>query len=99
MDESTQLLLKAKMDLENMAAFRAKHKEAFRVAFDLLNERFFPPMKDPEYFTAITRLMQKSLENHPGNRLLPYLNIAVLDYLAELTKDLPEEKEDEPSTV
>ena len=99
MDESTQLLLKAKMDLEDMAAFRAEHKEAFRTAFDLLKDRFFPPMKDPDYFLAVVNLMSKSVENHPGNRLLPFLNVAILDYLDSLTKDLPEEESTEPSSV
>lgn len=76
------------MDLneEALEAFHQEHKEAFREAFNLLVSKFFPPTYDPDYFIAVNRLVCESAENHPNNRLLPHLNVAVMDYLAEVAK-------------
>lgn len=91
--DAKTLLLKEKLNQEEAEAFRQEHKEAFRVAFDLLKDRCFPPMRDADYFTAVGSLVDRTIRKHPGNRLLPHLCIAVMDYLGELSKDLPEKEE------
>lgn len=92
MDEVERLLLKADADLNELNLFAAQHKAGFRVAFEFLRD-CFPPQRDEGYWKATANLFQKRIDENPNVRILAHLMPAMMDYLGELTKDLPEEDE------
>lgn len=92
-DEVKRLLLKAQMELDDAAEFEAQHKKAFRTAFDFLHA-VFPPRREEQYWQNTLELIRKRISEDPGNVLAKHLMMGVYDYLSEMVKDLPEEKEE-----
>lgn len=89
-----RLLLQGNLEMEQAAAFKAAHQHAFRVAFDYMHD-CFPPTRAEEYWTRTVQLMVKRVQENRENYLVKTLLLGVYDYLGEIVKDLPVEKEEE----
>lgn len=73
------------MDNEMKAAYDARHKQAFRVAFDALNE-VFPPENTSQYFENAGEHIKGIYNTHVDNPLCRELLIAVYNYLGKEVK-------------
>lgn len=82
-----RLLLKEEMRLDELNAFSASHKAAFRIAFDYLNA-CFPPNRSEDYWDAAAKRMNHLVTNNGWNPLVKYVLLGVYDYLGEIVKDL-----------
>lgn len=65
--------------------YAARHKQAFRVAFDFLNAHF-PPEPDSTWWTRLSEECCEVYNAHPDNMLLVQLLAGILCYLEEESK-------------
>lgn len=92
-EETKRLLLKANMELDEQKEFLSQHKQAFRIAFDFLGA-CFPPTRTEEYWNTTVELFKHRVTDNRYNPLVKHLLLGVYNYLGEITKDLPIEKEE-----
>lgn len=93
-EETRRLLLQANMELEEAAAFEKQRKQAFRLSYEFL-EACFPPRRDSGYWTDTVELFKHRVTDNRYNPLVKHLLLGVYNYLGEIVKDLPMEKEEE----
>ena len=75
------------MDERLKKAYDARHKQAFRLAFDALNE-VFPPENTTEYFEQTGEKIKYIYNEHIDNPLAKRLLVALYDYLGDVVKEL-----------
>ena len=68
-------------------AYDARHKQAFRIAFDALNE-VFPPVNTVEYWEQTNERMKEIYNAHCDNPLAKRLLTAVANYLGDVVKEI-----------
>ena len=65
---------------EHAAQDLAMHKQAFRVAFDMLNE-YWPPETNAEWFAPVYERFKEVYHQCEGNKLAQELLLAVYGYM------------------
>ena len=75
------------MDNEMKAAYDSRHKQAFRVAFDALNE-VFPPEDSAEYWEKAHERLREIYVTNRDNPLCKTLLVAVENYLGIAVKEM-----------
>lgn len=80
------------MDEGMKKAYDARHKQAFRIAFDALNE-VFPPVNTVEYWEQTNEHLKEIYNQHRDNPLCRALLVAVENYLGEAVKEIGEQGE------
>lgn len=74
------------MDTEMKTAYDSRHKQAFRIAFDALNE-VFPPENTAEYWEKANGRLRDTYNAHMDNPLAKRLLVAVQNYLGDAVKE------------
>lgn len=69
-----------------LEAERAKHKKAFRVAFDELN-KLWPPENTLEYWNLAAKDLALVFNENQTNELCKSLLLALIDYLEKIGKE------------
>ena len=75
------------MDENMKKAYDARHKQAFRIAFDALNEAF-PPEDTAEYWERTYERLKGIYNHHRDNPLCKALMVAIVNYLGEVVKEI-----------
>lgn len=75
------------MDTEMKTAYDARHKQAFRIAFDALKE-VWPPENTVEYFEKTNERLKAIYMEHRDNPLCKQLVLGVAMYLGHAAKEL-----------
>lgn len=77
------------MDESMKNAYEARHKQAFRIAFDALKE-VWPPENTVEYFEKTNERLKEIYSAHRDNPLCKELILAVSNYLGIAAKEIEE---------
>ena len=75
------------MDNAMMQAYKQRHKQAFRVAFEALEE-VFPPEDTVEYFEKTNERLKEIYDQHCDNPLCKALMVGVANYLGIVVKEI-----------
>lgn len=78
------------MDTEMKTAYENRHKQAFRIAFDALNE-VFPPEDTVAYFEKTNERLKEIYNVHCDNPLCKELILAIANYLGKVVKEIANE--------
>ena len=73
-------------ETEWLAAEKATHKKAFRIAFDELN-KLWPPENTLDYWTMVTSRMALISNDNKDNGLCKVLLLMLAEYLEQVGKD------------
>ena len=85
-DTVAQELLDFDRAMEEAARTKKLHQEAFRAAFNFL-EQFYPPRDDDAYWLKMAETCGNVAYQHEGNPLIVGLMVAMVDYLGETWKE------------
>ena len=77
------------MDESMKNAYEARHKQAFRIAFDALKE-VWPPENTVEYFEKTNERLKEIYSAHRDNPLCKQLVLGVAMYLGDAAKEIDE---------
>lgn len=77
------------MDESMKNAYEARHKQAFRIAFDALKE-VWPPENSVEYFEKTNERLKEIYMAHIDNPLCKQLVLGVAMYLGDAAKEIDE---------
>ena len=81
------------MDENMKKAYDVRHKQAFRIAFDALNE-VWPPVDTVEYWERTNERLKEIYNQHIGNPLCKKLIVGVANYLGEAVKEINGQSEE-----
>jgi len=70
------------MSTPSPGTYAAIHKQAFRIAYDFLNEHF-PPEHDPDWWTKTMNDVSLIGNMYGENKLVVYMITALVEYLTE----------------